>query len=222
MKRIKILILSLLLTASFILLNQTVSAAKKLEKREPSALYVQQGKTYKLSKILTDIKDPEEGVSLKKCLKGKKVKWTVNKKQIKLTKKTIKVKKQGEFKLMGRTKKYKYVITLKSVPGKWPTIPEGITGVSIMKNGRTIEVKDINTIKTFCGLFNSADYRFGNTYTLVPPGWTYLIKLYDRNGKEERSFSVGYCLSGGYYSKNWKEVEKYISSLYDSLVKEQP
>lgn len=82
MKKGSILILFLLLTLGFMLSNKTVSKAKKLEKKETRSLYVQQGKTYKLSKILSDIKDPDEGISLKKCLKGKTVKWSVNKKQI--------------------------------------------------------------------------------------------------------------------------------------------
>ena len=82
MKKGSILILFLLLTVGFMLSNETVSKAKKLEKKEPRSLYVQQGKTYKLSKILSDIKDPDEGISLKKCLKGKTVKWSVNKNQI--------------------------------------------------------------------------------------------------------------------------------------------
>lgn len=216
MKIRRVMILLLFLCFGFIVSNETISAAKKLEKKEPAALYVQKGKTYKLSKILSDIKDPTEDVSVKDFLKGKKVKWSVNKKQIKLTKNTIKVKKQGNFKLTGKTLKYKYVIVLKSVPERWSAIPKGITKISIMKNGKTVEVDDSNKVNAFCNLLNSADYRFGDTYTLVPPGWTYRIKLYYANGKEERSFVVGYSLGGGYYSKKWKEVENKISELYDT------
>lgn len=212
-------ILLLLAVISFIFIADTASAAKKIEKREYS-IYVQQGKTYKLSKILSELKDKEEDRTLQKTLKGKKVDWSAKKTQIKLTKKSVKVKKQGEFKLTGRAKTCKHIITLKSMPEKWPSIPEGIASASIMQYGRTIEIKDPATVTELCNIFNSADYRFGDIYTLVPPGWTYSIKLYDSAGKEKRSFTIGYQLSGGYYSKRWKEVEKYVGELYNKLLGE--
>lgn len=216
----QILLLLLLAVMSFIFIADTASAAKKVERRE-YFVYVQQGKTYKLSKILSELKDKEEDKTLQKTLKGKKVDWSAKKTQIKLTKKSVKVKKQGEFKLTGRTKTCKHIITLKSMPEKWSAIPEGIASASIMQYGRMIEVKDPATVAELCNIFNSADYRFGDIYTLVPPGWTYSIKLYDSAGKEKRSFTIGYRLSGGYYSKKWKEVEKYVGELYNKLLGEQ-
>lgn len=218
-KRILLLLLAVIVMSS-IFIAGTASATKKVEKRE-YLIYVQQGKSYKLSKILSELQDQEESKTLQKSLKGKKVDWSAKKAQIKLTKKNIRVKKQGEFKLTGRTKTCKHIITLKSMPEKWPAISKGITSASIMQYGKTIEVKDPAVVTELCNVFNSADYRFGDIYTLVSPGWTYSIKLYDSAGKEKRSFVVGYRLSGGYYSKKWKEVERYVGELYDSMMKEQ-
>lgn len=222
MKKGSILILFLLLTVGFTLSNETVSKAKKLEKKEPRTLYVQQGKIYKLSKILADMKDPDEGISLKKCLKGKTVKWSVNKKQIKLTKNTIKVKKKGEFKLTGRTKKYKYIITLKSVPEKWQAIPEGITSASIRKVETTVKVEDIDKVKYLCSLFNTADYRFDyNLTNWTPVGWSYWIILYNADGTVEREFIIGgESLSMGvrYRKKKNIDIYNYVTALYQSLL----
>lgn len=220
MKKRKVLLLFLLMVVGYMVSDQIVSAAKELEKKEYS-LYVQQGKTYKLSEVLTNLWDVEADKTLQKSLRGKNVTWSAKKTQLKLTKNAVKVKKQGEYKLTGKTEKYKYIITLKAMPGKWPVIPEGITSASIMKNGIIAEVKDANTVQYLCSLFNSADYRFKQIYTKPLVGFTYIIKLYYANGMEERSFAIGHSLAGGYCSKKWKEVEKYIDELYVSLLSEQ-
>ena len=223
MKRTNLLIAVLFLAISFAISGQTVSAAKKTEKRESRALYVQQGKTYKISKILSDTYVLGEIDTLKNCLKGKKVKWSVNKKQIKLTKNTIKVKKQDEIKLTAQTKKYKYIITLKSVPEKWPAIPEGITRVSIRKEETALELNDINTIKSLCSLFDSADYRFDyvdtNKRRLV--GWSYWIKLYNADGKLERDFIIGaetLSMEGLYKKKKNIDIYNFVTAIYQSLL----
>lgn len=218
------IILLLLVAIGFIFTGETISAEKKVEKREYS-LYVQQGKTYKLSKILSDIKDSDEDDTLKNCLKGKKVTWSVKKSQIKLTKNTIRVKKQGEFKLTGVTPKCKYILTLKSIPEKWPVIPKGVTSISIMKEGITVEVKDVNAVKTLCDLFDSADYRFNyNRTNWSPDGIGYMICFYTADAKVERKFAVAgtNLLADQWYKpKNTVDVCQYVVELYNRLLVEQ-
>lgn len=225
MKRQSIFLLFLLLGISFMISGKIASAAKKLEKKESRPLYVQQGKSYKLSKILSDIKDPDEDDTLKNCLKGKKVTWSAKKSQIKLTEKTITVKKQGEFKLTGATKNYKYVITLVSGPEKWPEIPEGITRVSIMKEGRTVEVKDVNTVNYLRNLFNSGDYRFNYDRTnWQTSGWEYAICFYAADGTLERKFSTaGPYVMGKYWYKRKNPLDIYqrVSEIYNRVMTEQ-
>ncbi len=219
------ILLFLFVAVGSIFIAQTASAAKKLEKKEPHPLYVQQGKSYKLSKILSDIKDPDEDDTLKNCLKGKKVKWSVKKSQIKLTKKMVTVKKQGEFKLTGVTKKYKYVITLVSGPEKWPEIPEGITRISIMKEGRTVEVKDVNTVNYLRDLFNSGDYRFNYDRTnWQTSGWEYAICFYAADGTLERKFNTAgpYVIQKYWYKlKNPLDIYQHVSEIYNRIMTEQ-
>lgn len=226
MKR-KLVLLLLLLTTSFLLLDKPVSAAKKLEKKETHPLYVQQGKTYQLSKILSDITDPDEFDNLKNGLKGKKVKWSAKKSQIKLTKKTIKVKKQGEFKLTGVTKKAKYVITLVSVPEKWPAISEGVTHASIVNgnDGKMVEVKDVNMTQYLYKLLNAADYRFDYDHTNHRTvGWTYHIRFYSEDGKVERALTMASeeMLEGRKWFKPASaDIHDKVSELYNRLMLEQ-
>lgn len=224
MKKRNLLLLFLLLVVGFIVSDQTASAAKKLEKKEISRpLYVQQGKTYKLSKILSELYDQDEGDSLKNCLKGKEMTILVKKSQINLTKNTVKVKKQGEYNVVIKTKKKMYTITLRSLPEKWPAIPDGITRAVIMRDGNTVEVQDAATIQTLCNLFNSADYRFhykDSNYTKC--GWSYMIYLYTSDGKIERQFTisgdVALTMNGGYKCKNRSvETGKYVGELYTAL-----
>lgn len=215
-------ILFLLLIMGFLVSGQEVSAAKRLERVKTHKLYIEQGKTYKLSKILSDIKDPLEGDTLKDCLKGKKVKWSAKKSQIKLTKKTIKGKKQGEFQLTGVTKKYKYVITLVSVARKWPEVPEEITSVSIMRRGRTVVIRDMNEVRYFCNLLNSADYCFDYKCTNNRfIGWEYRICLYTEEGVLERSFTGNIIDHYWYKPENPVDVCQYIEAQYEKLLVEQ-
>lgn len=218
-------VLFLLFIAGFLILGQDVSAAQKLEKREPHSLCVQQGKSYKLSKVLSDVKDPYEGVTLKSRLKGEKIKWSAKKSQIKLTKKTVKVKKQGEFKLTGVTKKYKYVITLVSIPEKWPEIPEGITSARIMNAGRIVEITDMDTVRYLCELFNSADYRFDYKQTnWRTVGWDYAIYFYTTDGTLVRHIvPVGSYVVEKYWYKmrNPVDIYQYVSELYNRVMAEK-
>lgn len=225
MRKLNILFLFVLLITGFLISEQTVSAAKKLEKKKTHSLYVQQGKSYKLSKILSDITAPYEDATLKSCLKGKKVKWSAKKSQIKLTKKTITVKKQGEFKLTGVTKKYKYVITLVSIPEKWPAVPEGITSARIMKEGKMVEIKDMDTVEYLRKLFNSVDYRFDYKRTnRRTAGWDYAVYFYTADGTLERHFfTVGPYVVGEYWYKlkNPLDIYQCVSEIYNRIMTEQ-
>lgn len=150
------------------------------------------------------------------------MKWSANKKQVKLTKSSIKVKKKGDFKLTGRTKKYKYVITLKSVPEKWSEIPGGIASVSIRKEETTVKVEDIDKVKYLCSLFNTADYRFDyNLTNWTPVGWSYWIILYNADGTVEREFIISgesLLMSVRYKKKKDIDIYNYVTALYQSLL----
>lgn len=216
-----------------ILATGNQSEAKKLKNRKCSSLYVQQGKTYKLSKILSDVKDVEEGDSLKNCLEGKKVTWSANKKKVKLTKKKIKIKKKGKVKITGKTKKYKYVITLEAVPEKWPEIPAEISRITITYAGYfkdnspvTLEIKDTDRVQALCRLLNSADYRFDYyASNHNSGGWLYWFRLYYSDGRQERQFLGGIIVTEG--SLDFRQHNKaidmhnYLKELCDALVKEQ-
>lgn len=221
------ILLLLFVAVGSIFIAETASAAKKLEKKEPRPLYVQQGKSYKLSKILSDIKDPDEDDTLKNCLKGKKIKWSAKKSQIKQTKKTITVKKQGEFKLIGVTKNYKYVITLVSIPEKWPAIPEEITSANIMRNhdGKRVEVKDVKMVEYLYRLFNVADYRFDYQQTnWRTVGWTYRIYFYTADGVLKRDFiMIGADVHEGryWYKPSSSDIYYKVSEVYNNLLAEQ-
>lgn len=221
-EHMKCMVLFFLFITVFLISGQDISAAKKLEKIETHKLYIEQEKTYKLSKILSDIKHPVEGNTLKHCLKGKKVKWSAKKSQIKLTKKTVKVKEQGEFKLTGETKKYRYVITLVAVPKRWPEVPEEITSISIMRRGRTVLIRDMNEVRYFCDLLNSANYCFDYKRTnnrLV--GWEYRICLYNEEGMLERSFTGNVVDHYWYKPENPVDIYQYIVEKYEKLLIEQ-
>lgn len=224
-KKYKALFWFVLVMISFCISGSTMSAAKKLEKKEPHPLYVQQGKTYKLSKLLSDISDPYEYATIKSSLKGKKVTWSAKRSQIKLTKKTVKVKKQGKFKLIGVTKKYKYVITLVAVPEKWPKIPEGVGSASIMKEGKFVQIKDMDTVNYLCHLFNSADYRFDYKQTNWRTiGWDYAVYFYASDGKLERHFVTvsPYVVEKYWYKmKNPIDIYQRVSEIYDRMIAEQ-
>ncbi len=227
MRKWSVLFLFLLFVTSFCISEKMTYAVKKLEKKEPRSLYVQQGKSYKLSKILSDINDPDEDDTLKNCLKGKKVKWSVKKSQIKLTKKMVTVKKQGEFKLTGVTKKYKYVITLVSIPEKWPAVPEEITSASIMRNydGKRVEVRDVKMVEYLCRLFNVADYRFDYQQTnWRTVGWTYRIYFYTADGALKRDFiMIGADVHEGryWYKPSLDDIYYKVSEVYNNLLVEQ-
>lgn len=232
MKKRIFLLACLFMGLCFIVSNQTVSAAENHHKLVSRSLYVQQGKTYRLSKILSELYDPDEGDTLKNCLKGKKT-YQAKKSQIKLTKNTLKVKKQGDYKLTVKTKKKKYTITLSSRAEKWPAIPEGITKVTLMREGKFVEVQDAATIQYLCSLFKSADYRFSyKESNLTKAGWSYSICLYTSDGKMERRFTISdtfltmgttdFTLDGNYVRKNGAvNPKQYVAELYASLLGQQ-
>ncbi len=223
MKRRTYLLVMFILTMSFTFGGMYVQA-KTLETQKVS-IYVQQGKKYSIKTILSNLVNEDTRYeSIKDQIKNKKVKWTVKPNQIKLKKQNVTVKKVGTYKLTGKTKDTKYVISLITKAKKMDKVPDKATKFYIRKGfDKGVECSDPNIVKALADVFTRSDYRFDlHNSNHFSEGWLYWIEFYSSDGKMIRRYRT--C--GKYFSynsvmyklNNKVNIEEYLNTLYPSLI----
>lgn len=244
-KEIYVMFLVLALVCSIMNVS-TVSNAKKGKTYKLKALgtgkelVIADGTKYKISQIAKDtgcliLTDKSYGrVELSKLIKNKKVKWTSNSKDLKVTGSSFTAQKTGTYILTGTEKKNKakakskYVVTLKAV-SKNPVKDLDLSAAAYMtirsgSDGSSVKIEDQEAVRNICAMISGAGYTFD--YNLakkgVPCGWSYAVRLYTANGEE--LYSIVNSIPAYYYTCDDTKrdaIYQYTGQLFQRAKEEQ-
>ncbi len=195
-KKMVVLGILLLVLSAGVLGGEVVGQAKKKAKENRETCLVGRmvacRETYKFDSIIKGIPDPYgRKWSLKKALEGEKVTWSSNSKKVVVNKKSFRVKKPGDYRLIAKTKKRQYVIKLNAVPKTKKIDTSQFTQVhhvEIISNdegGKIATVTNKKDIDVLLEMLEKSTLVFDykqNNHIPKKIGWSVSYRLYAADG----------------------------------------
>lgn len=136
-------------------------SAQRLKTKKYRRVYVICDTTYKIDKVVKDVPGLAESIG------KKKIKWYSSNKNLVVKKKKFQVRKAGKYRLIGKTKKYKYVLPIWATDKKRFTLEDiDVSKVSYAVipdrtgQGNDVMITDYNEVGKLCAMIPSVVYKF--------------------------------------------------------------
>lgn len=220
-KRISRLASAVLLVALLVTAFSVQKAdARKIKTEKYQTVYVACGETYKITRIAKEKKGSDSGLTLAEDIKGKKITWSSSSKNLVVKNKTIRVKKPGNYRLIGKTKKKKFVLPV-SATNKNRNKDYSQVSYVIIASGNTggrVKVENIEEVRAICDKINQSKYTFdykGSQSRYI--GWTYSVNLYSADNVLIDSVTTGADYDDNFYfvCKYPDILRVYVEQLYN-------
>ncbi len=198
--------------------------ARKIRTEKYEMVYVACGETYKISRLAKGKSGADPGMALAKKIKGKKVTWSSSSKNLVIKNKTIRAKKPGNYRLVGKTKKKKFVLPV-SAANKNRSRDYSQVSYAIIVSGNTggrVKVESEAEVRAICQKIDQSKYTFNYEGSgLQPAGWVYSIQLYSADNVLIDGLNTGatyddfFC----FVCKYPDILQNYVEQLYNKYPK---
>ncbi len=198
--------------------------AKKIKTEKYQAVNVACGETYKISRIAKEKTESDLEITLAKRIKGKNVKWSSSSKNLVVKKKTIRVKKPGNYRLIGRIKNKKLVLPV-AAAAKYRSKDYSQASYVIIRSGNSgqwVKVENPEEVRALCERIGQSKYTFdykGSQKNRII-GWVWSIQIYSA----DQVLLDGIC-TGSTYDGQFRYVCKYpdiLRSYVEQLYNKYP